>query len=66
MECFTTSRANTSWTSNNFQQENRTLFKNIYGSNNEAGEPYELEAEEQIILDIFGRLNQPFEELEKH
>ena len=66
MECFTTSRANTSWTSNNFQQENRTLFKNIYGSNNEAGEPYELEAEEQIILDIFGRLNPPFEELEKH
>lgn len=40
------------------------LFKNSNGSNNGACEPYELEGEEQIILDVFGRLIQPFEELE--
>lgn len=39
---------------------------NSNASNNGVGEPYEHKGYEQIILDIFGRLIQPFEELEKH
>lgn len=41
------------------------LFKNSNTSNNGVGGQYEHEGDEQIILDIFGRLIQPFEELEK-
>lgn len=48
-----------------FNKKTGAIFKNSNGSNNETSEPYEHEDEEQIITDIFGRLIQPFEELEK-
>jgi hypothetical protein len=48
-----------------FNKKTGVLFKNSNASDNEVGEPYEHEGDEQIILDIFGRLIQPFEELEK-
>ncbi len=48
-----------------FNKKTGVLFKNSNASNNGAGEPYEPEGDEQLILDIFGRLIQPFEELEK-
>ncbi len=48
-----------------FNKKTGGLFINSNGSNNGAGESYENEDDEQIITDIFGRLIQPFEELEK-
>ncbi|MBA2268647.1 MAG: hypothetical protein M3Q77_00765 [Thermoproteota archaeon] len=48
-----------------FNKKTGALFKNSDGSNNGAGEPYGPEGDEPVILDIFGRLIQPFEELEK-
>ncbi|MDN5845657.1 MAG: hypothetical protein L0H53_05215 [Candidatus Nitrosocosmicus sp.] len=65
MECLATSGANTSRTSNNFQQENRSAIRKSNGSNYRDSEQYEHEGDEQIILDIFGKLIQPFEDLEK-
>ena len=49
-----------------FNKKTGVLFMNSNASNNGVGEPYEHKGYEQIILDIFGRLIQPFEELEKH
>jgi hypothetical protein len=48
-----------------FNKKTGAKFTNSNGSNNGADESYEHEDEEQIITDIFGRLIQPFEELEK-
>ena len=48
-----------------FNMKTGGLFKNNNGSNNQTGKPYKHKDDEQIITDIFGRLIQPFEELEK-
>ncbi len=48
-----------------FNMKTGGLFKNSNGSNNGTGKPYKHKDDEQIITDIFGRLIQPFEELEK-
>jgi ribonucleotide reductase alpha subunit len=48
-----------------FNNKTGVLFKNSNASDNGIGEQYEHEGDEQINLDIFGRLIQPFEELEK-
>ena len=41
------------------------IFKNNNGSNSVACESCEFDREELIILDVFGRLFQPFEEIER-
>ena len=48
-----------------FNVKTGTLFKNSNDPNNVACESYELDREEPIILDVFGRLIQSFEEIER-